>query len=460
MYHALGNWLIDSWKRPGIHSHEAFFQKSQWWSAEQLRAYQMEKLARLLDHCRKNVPYYTQFMKNRTPDLREMPFLTKEIINNNRDALRATNYPDDRLYISGTGGSTGEPMNFYRNKDLGATVDALVYRARKWWGFNPGMRYALIWGNSFEATKHANLARRLSNHVKNSIFLNAHQLDDNVVAELLKEIQRFRPKVIWGYAGALGRLSQYALDHGISFELRCAISTAETLYPNVRQLIAQAFHCDVFDYYGSGEVGSIAFECNTHECYHVSDEHVLLEVVDDQGRPAKPGEIGSVVVTDLDNFGMPFVRYLNRDLAVLGPEKSCSCGRGLSRLARVEGRVSDFIFTPEGKIIHPTYLMYLFYRDPDHANRLEGIRSYKIIQNTISELLVLLQLEPGYGDETKHYVYKNFATRFPSMRIEVQAVEEIPVSKSGKRRYVESNISASNFSKITSGRKLPDDLGV
>jgi len=449
MYHSLGNWLIDSWKRPGMHRHQALFHKSQWWTAEQLRAYQVEKLERLLDHCRKNVPYYAPFMKNGTPsDIRELPFLTKELINNHRDAMRATNFPDDRLYISGTGGSTGEPMNFYRNKDLGSVVDALVYRARQWWEFPLGTRYSLIWGNSFEAKKHAGLTHRLSNHIKNCLFLNAHQLDDETISGFLKEIQLFRPKVLWGYPSALGRLAQYALEHNISLKLHCAISTAETLYPDTRHLITQAFHCDVFDYYGSGEVGSIAFECNTHECYHVSDEHVLLEVVDEQGRPVKPGEIGSVVVTDLDNYGMPFVRYFNKDLAVLGPEQPCSCGRGLSRITRVEGRASDFIITPEGKAIHPTYLMYLFYRDPDHANRLEGIRSYKVIQDKVSELQVLLQLEPGYGDETVQYVHKNFSVRFPSMYIEVRIVDEIPTTRSGKRRYIESNVATDRFGKI------------
>src|SRR5690606_25431630 len=131
---------------------------------------------------------------------------------------------------------------------------------------------------------------------------------------------------------------------------RSVIVGAEKLYPFQRKLIEEAFAAPVFETYGSREFMLIAAECDRHEGLHLTSEHLLVEILDEDGRPTPAGEAGNVVITDLYNFGMPFIRYANGDRAIAGWSK-CSCGRGLPLLRQVTGRRLDVLHSPDGRRI-------------------------------------------------------------------------------------------------------------
>ena len=121
------------------------------------------------------------------------------------------------------------------------------------------------------------------------------------------------------------------------------------LHANQRRLLEETFGAEVFERYGSEETSIIASECSEHRGMHVADEHLIVEVLDERGLPVGPGEEGEIVVTDSFNRVLPLIRYRLGDVGVRG--EACPCGRGLSVLARVHGRVADNVVTPEGRTV-------------------------------------------------------------------------------------------------------------
>src|SRR5262249_18305868 len=124
---------------------------------------------------------------------------------------------------------------------------------------------------------------------------------------------------------------------------------AMVLHDWQRKSIEQVFDCKVTNRYGCEEVSLIACECERHEGLHVNADGVYVEIIRN-GRVARPGESGSVVVTDLTNRAMPILRYQVGDVAVVS-DRRCDCGRGLPLLERLEGREADYVVTPAGELI-------------------------------------------------------------------------------------------------------------
>ena len=176
----------------------------------------------------------------------------------------------------------------------------------------------------------------------------------------------------------------------------------------------------------------IASECERHRGMHISAENLYVEVIKD-GREAKPGEVGEVVITDLHNYGMPFIRYKNEDLGRMSVNK-CSCGRGLPLLEKIEGRVVDMIKTPNGKILTGLFFPHLM-------KDFREIEKFQVIQSSLDSLTVKIQSDKDHGAvpiNTIRSIIRQCTGK--SMRINIEIVDEIPLSPSGKFRVVISHI--------------------
>src|SRR5436190_1770054 len=169
------------------------------------------------------------------------------------------------------------------------------------------------------------------------------------VADFFKVHQRYRPDVIVAYTNPLYDFARMLAERGLSPRPpRSIVVGAEKLYPFQRQLIEKVFQAPVFETYGSREFMLLGAECDRHLGLHLTTENLVVEVLDDEGHPVPDGTEGNVVVTDLTNYGMPFIRYVNGDRAVAG-WGNCSCGRDLPRLKQVSGRRLDIVRTPDGR---------------------------------------------------------------------------------------------------------------
>jgi phenylacetate-CoA ligase len=249
--------------------------------------------------------------------------------------------------------------------------------------------------------------------------------------DFLQRWNRYRPEAVVAYTNPLYFFARLLRERGLRpFSPRTIVVGAEKLHAFQRELIEEVFAAPVFETYGSREVMLIGAECERREGLHLTMEHLLVEVLDDDGQPTPPGEEGHVVITDLFNYGMPFIRYLTGDRAVAGWGQ-CSCGRGLPLLRKVVGRQLDVLHTPEGRRVAGEFFPHLLKDFP-------AVRRFQVVQESpdLIRLRVVLKegrWEPAQRRQVETAVRNVFGS---SVRFELQQVEDIPLTAAGKLQVV------------------------
>jgi phenylacetate-CoA ligase len=225
------------------------------------------------------------------------------------------------------------------------------------------------------------------------------------------------------------------------------MSSAQILPEQSRKAVEGAFGCKVFDKYGSREFSGIAYECEAHQGHHVVAESYIVEILKD-GRPAQPGEMGEVVVTDLNNYCMPLIRYRLGDLAVaMDSSKGCACGRGLPMIGQIEGRVQALIVGKSGRYMPGTFFAHLF-KDYDYL-----IRQYFVEQVVPGEVILKVVKGPRFTDDEFGKVLtllREFLGEGTPIHIEF--CEKIAMVRTGKQQGSLSRISI-DFQKLREGEE-------
>ncbi|NLM28929.1 MAG: phenylacetate--CoA ligase family protein [Methanomicrobiales archaeon] len=423
--------------------------QSQWWSHEELLAYQTEALSRLLDHAYANVPYYRRIFDDRglvpgdigTPeDLRLLPFLTKEIVQTHLPDLKARNYPESSFEYVRTSGSTGTPMGFYYERG--------VSRAREWafmkiqWdrvGYRFGDKCVVLRGHVVDSASSGIYWKR--ELFGRWLIMSSHQMTEETLPAYIDQIRRFGPRFIHAYPSTAVILARFMKEHGIKPfpTVRAVLCGSENLYPWQRSLLEEAFRCRVFSWYGNSEQTMLAGECEESTHYHIFPEYGVVELIGRDGQPvARPGELGEVVATNLTNYVCPLIRYRTRDVAVATTER-CSCGRQYPLLEKVEGRLQEFIVTRSGHLISVTPINY-------ESGAFENIRQFQMYQETMGELIVKVVRKPTYTREDSQQLARELRWQLgDGVDVEVRFVDEIPRTEGGKFRYLI--------------QKLPIDIG-
>jgi phenylacetate-coenzyme A ligase PaaK-like adenylate-forming protein len=421
-------------------------EKTQWWSADTLERYRMERLRRLLERAARQVPYYRRLFAERSfdpagvrsaADLSALPFLTKGNIRENLEALKAEDASAGALTLFNTGGSTGEPLQFYLGSERVSHDVAAKWRATRWWGVDIGDPEIVVWGSPIELSAQDRV-RELRDRLFRTRLLPAFEMSESRLDEFVDVIARTRPRMVFGYPSSLALVADHARTSGrdlTSLGIRVAFVTAEQLYDHQRASLAAGYGCRVANGYGGRDLGFVAHEC-PEGGLHVTAEDVLVEIVDPGGRVLPTGEEGEIVVTHFATGEFPFIRYRSGDLGVLS-SAACSCGRGLPLLERVSGRTTDFIVARDGTVMHALALIYAIRDVP-------GVRNFKILQEDIDHTRVLLVTESSFPAAREEAIRKRLEDRLGAgVRISLEKVDEIPKTGSGKHRYVESRVPVS-----------------
>jgi phenylacetate-CoA ligase len=236
--------------------------------------------------------------------------------------------------------------------------------------------------------------------------------------------------VLFGHSHSLYLLAKYVIAHGIT-DLRPVgiISTSMMLIASERQVIEAAFACKVFDRYGCEEVGLIAAECERHEGLHLCIEQLYIELLRDDGTPAGPGEEGAIVITDLNNHGMPLIRYRIEDMGVLA-ERPCSCGRGMPLLQRVTGRVADYLKRRDGSMVAGVSLV------ERTLTAIPGIEQLQLVQPAIDEIVLNVVRAADFKPESEQALLQEIREVFgDGINVRADYMERIPQERSGKYRF-------------------------
>jgi phenylacetate-CoA ligase len=338
-----------------------------------------------------------------------------------------------RKTVSSTGGSTGEPMPFVFDDEAAQRRAAATYRGYGWAGVEPGAKRLELWGTDLASPP---LIRRMKktlvNAVKRNHTLSCFNLTPDRMRSYANMLNRYQPHVLVAYSQALFEFSRYLeAEHITPFSPATIVVGAEPIYDFQRALIERVFRTPVFETYGCRELLLIAAECERREGLHLSSEHLIVEILDDQGHPAADGEEGEVVITDLTNRAMPLIRYANGDRALAGFQQ-CSCGRGLPLLRKLRGRTVDTITTPDGRRINGVFFPHLIKDFPI-------IRQFQVIQLASDSLTLNFVADDELPSKEQQALLGKIQHMMgPAMRVETKRVPEITRTSSGKLRPVVS----------------------
>lgn len=400
----------------------------------------LAKLQRLLTHCMTSVPYYqtrfrelgiTHFDDLDFADLARLPVLERDILRTQGDALIARGWKD-RLIQYSTGGSTGQPLVFYTDKHREACLNAQKLRARSWFGVHPGDRQVDFWGSPIEMSRQTQLRKFKDRWLLNQVVLSASNLTDERIAGYVAFLKQFRPRLIYGYPTVIYRVADYVAQHPGSlgdYRPRLIVCTSEMLLPHMRECIVETFQCPVSNEYGARDGGMIAYECPEGHL-HILGEQVIVEV----DQPDADG-IGDLLITNLDGYGMPFIRYRIGDRGALEPAP-CACGLPLPRLRELQGRANDFLVGRNGRLIHSSTANYILREIP-------ALKQYQLRQRADHSFDLYLVPSRELTEEERERIRQGLAGMLDEViQVSFHVTDRIAAEKSGKYRWVISEARA------------------
>jgi phenylacetate-CoA ligase len=363
----------------------SFISKLKYWrevttkSESELNKKQSEKLKNILQHVSENSPFY-KYLKieeknNPYSWLREFPVLTKKTFKENLEHI-LTEKDEKGLISIMSSGSTGPPSKVFFTKEELSSNRALQILWWEWAGYE--------FGNSVLQTG-VNMNRSLEKSIKDKLlstrYIDAMKHEEKQILKELIHLQMNPKDHFVAYASSLYLFAKTALEHKIiDIKFKSVISLGEKLLPQFREVIEKAFSCKVYDTYGASEGFLIASQCKEGN-YHIMSPHVFVEILDEKGKEVKPGETGRVVITGLDNYTTPLIRYEVGDLAVKGHDMKCGCGLELPVLKEVIGRLTEFLFTPSQKYITVQTVVRILKQFPE-------IDQFKVIQTGMNDFIL------------------------------------------------------------------------
>ena len=415
-------------------------------SVEEVQKRQFQRLQKLLHHAETHVPYYrklfnslgiTSAVVRNWADFERLPVLTKDMIRVNQQDLIRDDVARETLEPHHSGGSTGVPLNFFRDKQYMVASEAGTFRNMMACGWKPGEMVAFFWGSNERIAKMSRLEFEARQILRRMYLFDPFQSGSEDMNRWLKRWKTLGATAILGYSSTIARFAQHIKTTSAHVApLRGVFTTAEKLYPEQREIISQVFSCPVFDCYGSSEVQNIAAECARGKM-HINCDYVVLEL--DQS--STPGQPAPFLVTSLLNYSMPFIRYRNEDCGGL-EAGGCSCGNNFPLMKLEIARVSDNFTLPDGRVVHGEFFTHLMYGS-------QGITNFQFHQTAPDEIVLWVVPGPGHTEQREQCIrsavgqLEKLGSREHPMRIQVRESEAIPLSSAGKHRFTRSDVQTS-----------------
>jgi phenylacetate-CoA ligase len=417
-------------------------ERSQYLSAERLRALQLEKIRGMLEHAYRETAYYRKLLDGvglrpdavRTfDDFRRIPVLTKAQVRESHGEMLATSLRSGHLSEFRTGGSTGSPVTVLKDPLTIELSNASAWRVFRWAGWRLGEPWGLIWGNPpTSLTRKESLLNTL---ISPEIYLDTMSLTNESMQAFVEKWGKLKPTIMRGHSHSIYIFAAYCARQRIDCVRPTAIiSSSMMLLAPERRVIEQAFRCKVTDLYGCEEVGLIACECERHNGMHVDAENVFVEILGEDGQAAPPGEDGAIVVTSLIGKAMPMIRYRMGDMGSFA-QRTCDCGRSLPLLNGVAGRVADFLVRRDGSIVAGVSLV------ERTLTRFPGIAQMQLIQDNPDEITVNVVRDADYDQHTQDGLIAELKGSVGAHNtVHIRFVAAIPQEPSGKYRFAISKV--------------------
>jgi len=406
------------------------------WSVNDLEAYQLKQLKKLLHHAYNNTDFYPRVWAQagiKSPndiqsleDFKKLPVVTKDDIRNFYQEFPAKNYPNN--IKKSTGGSTGQPFHFELDLESNTRREAVMWRGYGWLGAGLGQKTLYLWGADLgQPSRFKTIKNALYHGFYNRKMLNSFEMNEQNKPSYIKEINQYKPTAFVSYVNPLYELATYIIDNKISvFQPKTILTGAEPLHQYQREVIEEAFNCPVYDTFGCREFMLMAAECQSEKNLHINIDHLVVETVDDDNLPVK-NESGNLLITDLHNYGFPLIRYVNGDRATL-VDAPCQCGNPLPIMQSVDGRKLDIIKTKEGGSIPGELFPHLF-------KEFKGITKFQVKQSVIDEIDISIVTNVHFKDENISSIEAEINKySHGSLTLNFNKVKDIPLTAAGKHR--------------------------
>lgn len=406
-----------------------------------IRDFQNQRIREIIRVAYTGSPYYREVMEAKglkpadiqgVGDLPKMPLLTRATVREQSNDLWTRRNLQRGWRHGHTSGTTGSPLSVWYDRQTCVENNAQDRRQKLWGGMRVGDWIGMFLGRVIVPPQQTKAPFWRVNVVQREIWFSSFHMSEATLDLYLDEIRRRRLRFLEGYPSTLFILATHLRRSGRVLPMRAVFSSSETLHPTQREAIESAFACKLFDFYGMAERTIFAGECEASG-RHVAEDFGYTEVVDDAGNPVPAGTWGYLVGTSLHNVAMPMIRYRTNDLSrVL--ETACACGRTSRLLDPVTTKAEDVVITPDGRIISPSILTHPF-------KPFDKLVKSQIIQVATDRIVVKLVAGSGFTDEQRSELVNGLRARLgPVMQIEVAEVDDIPPERSGKFRWVISQV--------------------
>lgn len=440
---------LTNYKNRYTKQHYEFFRRyNKLWveSRGSILEFQKSELTTLLKECYAYSPFYeNRFKENQISlsdiiedpylALSKLPILSKMDRKNHVDAIVNRNPKRKISEIGYTSGTSGSPTKNVLDSESVAKGFALWARFHDTIGIDSSVKKVRFSGRLIVNPLRKKPPFWVYNNIENQLFMSSYHLANVNLRSYINKLNKFKPEFLDGYPSAIYVLARYINQQKIDlkFKPNAIATTAETLYDYQRSEIETAFDCKIFNQYASSEGSPFITECIMGNL-HINEDSGYFEFLDDNNKPALPGEIGRMVVTSFRNLKTPLIRYDIEDTVLLSSDnENCSCGCNMLYVEKIIGREDDVLWTEEKGYIGRMDTAY---------KGLDGIIKSQIIQENKSSLLVKNIIDDKYTDSMNERFIQNLKDRVGrGVEIKIEIVDDIPLGPNGKFDAVKRKFS-------------------
>lgn len=420
----------------------AAFKDREAFSVQQWDEYETLQLRKLLLHAFRTVPYYRDSFTNAgltetklstldRADLVKLPFLEKDDLRKfGKTSLLSTTLEKGGEFFASSG-STGTPTQILFSHPMHQRWSAgFEARIRHWAGVDRFTARGMIGGRRVVPEGDAHSPFYRYNLFEKQVYFSAYHISANNIGDYWKGMTRHHVEYMTGYAMSNFFLARFLEERNVTAPtLKAVITSSEKLTDEMRRTFQRVYHCRSYDSWSGVEACGLVSECE-HGSLHVSPDLGIVEILDENGRPVKPGEVGEVVCTGLINFDQPLIRYRIGDRMRMG-QPGCKCGRNLPVVSEIVGRMEDTVVGKDGREIVRFHGIFV-----DLPNLIEA----QIVQEEVDQFVVKVVTTGRWTDDEAETIRRRMVSQLGDLTLTIVEVENIPRNKNGKFQAVISNV--------------------
>ena len=409
-------------------------------SSAELQNMQSERMEKLLQHAVENIPFYKRkeikLTGNPYNDIKQFPVMYKQNIKENIADLYIGE--KDKMVVERSSGSSGIQGEVYMTRKENVGYQAVQTYLWEWGGYKLGTPLLQT-----GITPERGTIKKIKDYLLQTLYVGSFNLKPDQVAQNLEDAKKRGCKYFGGYASSLNVHAEVAIKYGIDIKFDGVISWGDKLFDGYKSNINKAFHNpSIAEVYGTTEGTMVAGLCPQGN-HHIMTPHIFLELLDKNGNEVKPGELGFVVVTRLDAFSFPLIRYYLGDLAIKQSEDAvCSCGKHFPMLKKIVGRDTDVVYTPNNSPLIVHFFTAIF----EHQ---AAIRQFRILQKMKGEIEVeyipTSDFKAEVLEKIAEIIFYKTNEIFP---IKFIKVDFIPNTHSGKPQLVQNTVVSRSIASV------------